>query len=122
MAVTEPRAVMPQFAGGTGDTGDINPLWTDQDYARGTVTDKFRNTFTNQRGGRIATVGWQVINFERGHAAVRHAGGTAGPVLPHPWTEAVNQRGEVVLPGRGVIALHSRDAGPSPAARKARTS
>ncbi len=33
---------------------------------------------------------------------------------------AVNQRGEVVMPGHAVIALPSRDAGASPAARKAR--
>jgi len=37
-------------------------------------------------------------------------------------TEAVNQRGEVVMPGHAVIALASRDAGPSPAARRARAS
>ena len=36
-------------------------------------------------------------------------------------TEAVNQRDEVVMPGHAVIALPSRDAGASPAARKART-
>jgi len=36
-------------------------------------------------------------------------------------TEAVNQRDEVVMPGHAVIALPSRDAGTSPAARKART-
>ena len=154
------RIAVAKFAGGVGD---INPLWTDSDYARSspygapvappsfvigcfsgiqfgwpglgsfhsqshltferpvywgtrsnascvyegfdgpapssfagrTVTDRFRNTYTNQWGERIATVSWQVINFERGraaarqgsHAAARQAGGTAGPVLPHPWTE-----------------------------------
>jgi hypothetical protein len=34
-------------------------------------------------------------------------------------TEAVNQRGEVVMPGRAVIARPGRGAGPSPAARRA---
>ena len=54
-------------------------------FAGRTVTDRFRNTYTNQRDERIATVSWQVINFERGRAAARQtdgtAGGTAGPVL-----------------------------------------
>jgi acyl dehydratase len=154
------RIAVTKFAGGIGD---INPLWTDQDYARSspygapvappsfvigcfsgiqfgwpglgsfhsqshltfdrpvywgdavnasclyegfdgpapssfagrTVTDRFRNAYTNQWGERIATVSWQVINFERGRAsarqgsraAARQADGPAGPVLPHPWTE-----------------------------------
>ena len=60
-------------------------------FAGRTVTDRFRNTYTNQRGEQIATIRWQVINFERGQALARR-GTTAreartGPVLPHPWTE-----------------------------------
>jgi acyl dehydratase len=150
------RIAVTRFAGGVGD---INPLWTDQDYARSspygapvappsfvigcfsgiqfgwpglgsfhsqshltfdrpvywgdavtatcvyegfdgpapssfagrTVTDKFRNSYLNQHGEQLATIRWQVINFERGNAAARHgaAGGSSrpGPVLPHPWTE-----------------------------------
>jgi hypothetical protein len=35
-------------------------------------------------------------------------------------TEAVNQRGEVVMPGRAMIAMPGRDAGASQAARQAR--
>jgi acyl dehydratase len=63
-------------------------------FAGRTVTDKFRNTYLNQRGEQIATISWQVINFERGQALARrpgaisgHGGATSGPVLPHPWTE-----------------------------------
>jgi acyl dehydratase len=149
------RIAVAKFAGGIGD---INPLWTDQDYARRSpygapvappsfvigcfsgiqfgwpglgsfhsqshisferpvywgdvvnasclyegfdgpspssfagriVTDRFLNTYTNQRGERIATIGWQVINFERGRALTRRADSSnskPGPVLPHPWTE-----------------------------------
>lgn len=152
------RIAVTKFAGGIGD---INPLWTDQDYARNspygapvappsfvigcfsgiqfgwpglgsfhsqshltferpvywgdvvdatcvyegfdgpslssfagrTVTDKFRNTYVSQRGEQIATISWQVINFERGQALARRPGAIAGsggassgPVLPHPWT------------------------------------
>jgi acyl dehydratase len=149
------RIAVAKFAGGIGD---VNPLWTDQDYARRSpygapvappsfvigcfsgiqfgwpglgsfhsqshisferpvywgdvvnasclyegfdgpspssfagraVTDRFLNTYANQRGERIATIGWQVINFERGQALTRRAGAGGskpGPVLPHPWTE-----------------------------------
>src|SRR5229473_1638940 len=62
-------------------------------FAGRTVTDKFRNTYTNQRGALIATICWEVINFERGQALARRGGAdqgaageraTAGPVLPHP--------------------------------------
>jgi hypothetical protein len=35
-------------------------------------------------------------------------------------TEAVNQRDEIVMPGRAVIALPSREPPISPAARRAR--
>ena len=60
-------------------------------FAGRTVTDKFRNTYTNQRGELIATIRWQVINFERGQALARRGGAGQepknGPVLPHPWTE-----------------------------------
>jgi len=167
------RIAVAKFAGGIGD---INPLWTDQDYARRspygapvappsfvigcfsgiqfgwpglgsfhsqsqltferpvywgdvvsascvyegfdgpapssfagrTVTDRFRNTYTNQQGGRIATVSWQVINFERGRAAARQAGGTAGPVLPHPWNED-----EVASIEARVLAERPRGARPA---------
>src|ERR1700737_4428746 len=37
-------------------------------FAGRTVTDHFTNTYTNQRGERIATILWNAINFERGQA------------------------------------------------------
>ncbi len=80
---------------------------TPSSFAGRTVTDRFRNTYTNQRDERIATVSWQVINFERGRAATRRAGGTAGPVLPHPWTED-----EVAAIEARVLAERPRGARP----------
>ena len=62
-------------------------------FAGRTVTDKFRNTYINQRGELIATIRWQVINFERGQALARRGGGAGArsprtePALPHPSTE-----------------------------------
>jgi acyl dehydratase len=60
-------------------------------FAGRTVTDKFRNGYLNQRGEQIATIRWNVINFERGNASARRrageGNGSAGPVLPHPWAE-----------------------------------
>lgn len=57
-------------------------------FAGRTVTDKFLNTYINQLGERIATIQWNVINFERGRASKRSADGSkAGPELPHPWGE-----------------------------------
>ena len=64
-------------------------------FAGRAVTDRFLNTYTNQRGERIAMVGWHVINFERGRALERRdargpastGGSGPAPVLPHPWTE-----------------------------------
>jgi acyl dehydratase len=65
-------------------------------FAGRAVTDKFCNTYANQHGEQIATIRWQVINFERGQAQARRGAaageaksGPAGPVLPHPWTEDV---------------------------------
>ncbi len=58
-------------------------------FAGRTVTDHFTNTYTNQRDERIATIQWHVINFERGSAARRRAGGErTKPALPHRWTTA----------------------------------
>jgi len=60
-------------------------------FAGRTVTDRFRNGYVNQCGERIATIRWNVINFERGNASARRrageGNGSAGPVLPHPWDE-----------------------------------
>jgi hypothetical protein len=65
-------------------------------FAGRAVTDRFRNSYVNQHGERIATIAWQVINYERGQALARRDGGaqsgsgpspSSGPVLPHPWTE-----------------------------------
>ena len=80
---------------------------TPSSFAGRTVTDRFRNTYTNQRDERIATVSWQVINFERGRAATRRAGGNAGPALPHPWTED-----EVAAIEARVLAERPRGARP----------
>ncbi|HEY0574025.1 MAG TPA: MaoC family dehydratase N-terminal domain-containing protein [Pseudonocardia sp.] len=70
-------------------------------FAGRSVTDRFVNSYRNQHGERIATINWNVINFERGSAlAKRGASGTAGastdgantggakasgPQLPHRW-------------------------------------
>jgi acyl dehydratase len=60
-------------------------------FAGRTVTDRFRNSYVNQRGEQIAAIRWDVINFERGRASARLADSADGrrpdPVLPHPWTE-----------------------------------
>jgi hypothetical protein len=45
--------------------------------------------------------------------------GTDGDHVADISTEAVKQRGEVVMPGRAVIARPGRSAGPPPAARRA---
>jgi acyl dehydratase len=80
-------------------------------FAGRTVTDKFRNTYTNQLGQQIATIRWQVINFERGRASARRSGPGggpgAGPVLPHPWTED-----EVAAIEAGVLAERPRGERP----------
>jgi acyl dehydratase len=79
-------------------------------FAGRTVTDRFRNTYVNQLGEVIATIGWQVINFERGQALNRRTNSgnsTPGPVLPHPWTED-----EVVEIETRVLAERPRGAQP----------
>jgi acyl dehydratase len=58
-------------------------------FAGRTVTDKFLNRYTDQHGELIATIQWNVINFERG-AAKAKANTTEAkpqPTLPHPWAE-----------------------------------
>ncbi|MDT7564894.1 MAG: hypothetical protein QOI50_7082 [Pseudonocardiales bacterium] len=63
-------------------------------FAGRTVTDKFVNSYHNQDGERIATIRWNVINFERGSASAKqkdtgtNGAAKAGPVLPHPWEPA----------------------------------
>jgi acyl dehydratase len=80
-------------------------------FAGRTVTDTFLNTYTNQLGEQIATIRWQVINFERGRAAARRSGEGGGlgasPVLPHPWTEE-----EVARIEAGVLAERPRGERP----------
>jgi acyl dehydratase len=85
-------------------------------FAGRTVTDKFRNTYANQLGEQIATIRWQVINFERGAASARRKGGDddgganggrPALVLPHPWAEAEVQEIEA-----GILA--ERPRGPEP--------
>jgi acyl dehydratase len=77
-------------------------------FAGRTVTDHFSNIYTNQRGERIATIRWHVINFERGPAARRRAGGArSDPDLPHRWTTA-----ELAVIDARVLAERPRGAEP----------
>src|SRR5216683_6281816 len=77
-------------------------------FAGRTVTDHFTNTYTNQRGERIATIQWHVINFERGSAARRRSGAErAKPALPHRWTA-----GELAEIEARVLAERPRGAEP----------
>src|ERR1700736_574349 len=78
-----------------GDTVDAACVYDGFDgpspsaFAGRTVTDHFTNTYTNQRGEKIATILWHVINFERGSAARRRSGAQRNkPALPHRWTAA----------------------------------
>jgi hypothetical protein len=63
-------------------------------FAGRSVTDKFINSYTNQDGERIATIRWNVINYERGQRLARAKSETSpddtakkasGPQLPHQW-------------------------------------
>lgn len=58
-------------------------------FAGRTVTDRFTNSYRNQHDELIATIRWNVINFERGAASERRASEAAtektGPELPHRW-------------------------------------
>ena len=62
-------------------------------FAGQSVTDRFINSYHNQDGDRIATIHWNVINYERGSALAKQGKGkqdgakaeAKGPVLPHPW-------------------------------------
>jgi acyl dehydratase len=58
-------------------------------FAGRTVTDRFTNRYENQLGETIATIDWNVINFERGSASNRRAAGDGArqPELPHRWDE-----------------------------------
>jgi len=84
-------------------------------FAGRTVTDRFVNSYLNQRGERIATIRWNVINFERGSASAKrkdagggaNGAGAAGPVLPHPW-----EADEVAEVERRVLAERPRGAEP----------
>jgi acyl dehydratase len=55
-------------------------------FAERMVVDHFLNRYTNQRSELVAEVEWDVVNFERGTARGRR-GDSAGPTLPHPWSE-----------------------------------
>jgi acyl dehydratase len=80
-------------------------------FAGRSVIDKFRNSYLNQRGEQIATIRWDVINFERGAASARRTDGGQSarpdPVLPHPWTEK-----EVTAIEERVLAEQPRGAEP----------
>jgi acyl dehydratase len=70
-------------------------------FAGRSVTDKFINSYTNQLGEQIATIRWNVINYERGQRLARAKAETSGtgtsdagaeaakkpsgPQLPHQW-------------------------------------
>lgn len=60
-------------------------------FAGRSVTDRFLNSYRNQRGERIATIRWNVINYERGRRLARRDaenGVKPGPELPHRWDPA----------------------------------
>jgi len=79
-------------------------------FAGRTMTDRFRNSYTNQHGDLIATIRWNVVNFERGSASARSANGSAAkpaPTLPHRWTDA-----ELCEIENGILA--ERPRGPEP--------
>jgi acyl dehydratase len=100
---------------------------TPSSFAGRTVTDRFRNSYLNQHGEQIATIRWDVINFERGRASARHGTGDSGaggpqgagggndtagerradPVLPHPWTPD-----EVAVIEARILAEKQRGAEP----------
>ena len=69
-------------------------------FAGRTVTDKFLNTYRNQRDEDIITIRWNVINFERGAASAKKkegestSSGKPALELPHPWTPEEIERVE----------------------------
>lgn len=97
-----------------GDTVDSSCVYEGFDgpspssFAGRTVTDRFRNSYTNQAGELIATIDWKVINFERGSASSRKKkSGRSELVLPHPWEE-----GELKEIEAGILAETPRGAEP----------
>src|SRR5229473_6141522 len=96
-----------------GDTVDAACVYDGFDgpspstFAGRTVTDHFTNTYTNQRGETIATIRWQVINFERGAASRQRRDRASRPELPHTWTEA-----EVMEIETRILAERPRGAQP----------
>ncbi len=98
-----------------GDVVDSGCVYTGFDgpsassFAGRTVTDKFRNSYTNQLGALIATIDWKVINFERGAAKAKAGTSEAKPqpTLPHPWAED-----EIVAIEAQVLAERPRGAEP----------
>ncbi|MBB6376497.1 acyl dehydratase [Pseudonocardia eucalypti] len=80
-----------------GDTVDSSCVYEGFDgpspskFAGRSVTDRFLNSYHNQRGERIATIRWNVINYERGRRLARRGadnGAQPGPELPHRWDPA----------------------------------
>jgi acyl dehydratase len=78
-------------------------------FAGRSVTDHFVNSYHNQHGQRIATIRWNVINFERGAASAKRKDESApkGPELPHPW-----QPEEIAKVEAQVLAERPRGAEP----------
>lgn len=55
-------------------------------FAGQAVTDQFINTYTNQLGEEVATINWEVVNYERGVA--KSTSKKRDPIeVPHPWTD-----------------------------------
>jgi acyl dehydratase len=74
-------------------------------FADRIVIDNFTNRYTNQRGERVATIGWSVINYER--ATAKKKGKESGTTLPHPWREE-----ELLAVEEEVLAESCRGAEP----------
>ena len=54
-------------------------------FADRIVIDNFTNRYTNQRGERVATIRWSVINYER--ATAKKKGKESKTLLPQPWRD-----------------------------------
>lgn len=100
-----------------GDTVDSSCVYDGFDgpapskFAGRSVTDRFVNSYRNQLGEQIATIRWNVINYERGQrlARTKSEGGAApsGPQLPHHWDEA-----DVLEIEKRILAERPRGAEP----------
>lgn len=106
-----------------GDTVNSSCLYDGFDgpapskFAGRSVTDKFINSYVNQLGEQIATIRWNVINYERGNRLAKTKAESSGaenaekkpsgPQLPHPW-----DLDEVAEIEKRILAEHPRGAEP----------